>query len=53
MFGGSEIASVCPEVASKLVRPELVRDISKSVLSKSRLHKLHTFKEKILGQKSV
>ena len=31
------------------MRPEVVRDISKSVLRKSRLHKLHAFMENILG----
>ena len=31
------------------VRPEVVRDISKSVLRNLRLHKLHAFMEKILG----
>ena len=31
------------------VRPEVVRDISKSVLRKSRLHRLHAFMDKILG----
>ena len=35
------------------VRTEVARDISKSVLSKSRLHKLHTFMEKTLGQKYI
>ena len=33
------------------VRPEVVRDISKSVLSKSRLHELHAFMEKKFGDK--
>ena len=31
------------------VRPEVVRDISKSVLRKSRLYKLHAFMKTILG----
>ena len=31
------------------VRPEVVRDISKSVLRNLRLHKLHAFMETILG----
>ena len=31
------------------VRPEVVRNISKSVLRKSRSHKLHAFMEKMLG----
>ena len=35
------------QFASK-VRPEVVRDISKTVLRKSRLHKLHAFEKKIL-----
>ena len=38
--------------ASK-VRPEVARDMSKSVLSKSRLHKSHAFMEIILGQKCL
>ena len=33
------------------MRTEVTRDISKSVLSKSRLHKLHAFMGKIWGQK--
>ena len=33
------------------VTSEVRPDISKSVLSKSRLHKLHAFMEKILGTK--
>ena len=40
------------QFASK-VRPEVARHFSKSVLSKSRLHKLHAFKEKDLGQKCL
>ena len=31
------------------MRPEVVRDISKSVLRKSRLHKLHAFMENTVG----
>ena len=43
---------LCLQFASEM-RPEVVRDISKSVLRKSRLHKLHAFMEKKLGDRNV
>ena len=33
--------------------PKVVRNISKSVLRKSRLHKLHAFMEKKMGDRNV
>ena len=35
------------------MRPEVVRDISKSVLRKSRLHKLQALMEKKLGDRNA
>ena len=47
--GFATLTNVVNLLFASKVRPEVVRDISKTVLRKSRLHKLHAFKKKILG----